>query len=660
MGVTGFEVNVLRRNKTSGLEEAVPAYHSYNHHYSPNILSSAAAMKVDAFGQPIGVDRGHGKMLMVELRADAEGVPPGARLIQSFVHGNGQEHRQIFHGAASGYVQPIYAPDRFVLNPMQISMNDGTGRKGPSGLLPKFSRDVAPPNAPYSPLLECPCTTRITKQLGQASSLVEGQCANNLLQGDCFAAAATSLGFSSIASNKTTSDATMPAGCMVSRTAAGVNKYNVVFNTNATSKVPCQGMAGRDPARAHLSGVVSDLLDIAVDVDGTKNLVTLTLSGPAQYWFGAGFGGSKMADLPYAIIVDGHGDVTERKLADHDPGTLLQSSLKVLNQTTLNGVRTVVLQRALLGATADHYSFSATVATINIVNALGSTVDLQQHTKRGAISLLLFPVDTTAACLCSSGGGTINGIPYNADCKSEPLSDLLRDNNPTCQVSSYVGGLACCIHGQFLLDADQTPPPFVDEVFFRFRFYYEAYDLTKHHEMNHVEWAQNGCDSGSGGPNSMACSHIEFDVVKGVGSHEGPDVQIFESTFPARGMLATSCSMEAGQCFDGSKVGPGGFKLVMAATHCHAPNCLRQELINVDSGETLCLTKPVHGQSEEIFDEAGYLFAPPCTWGTPQEGYLPPPVLFPNTTLKMVTAFNSTYSHPGQMGIWQMKAAYVD
>jgi len=46
-------------------------------------------------------------------------------------------------------------------------------------------------------------------------------------------------------------------------------------------------------------------------------------------------------------------------------------------------------------------------------------------------------------------------------------------NNPTCQVSTYVGGLACCRHGTFLLDAEQAVPEYVDRTFFRFRFYYE-------------------------------------------------------------------------------------------------------------------------------------------------------------------------------------------
>ena len=40
------------------------------------------------------------------------------------------------------------------------------------------------------------------------------------------------------------------------------------------------------------------------------------------------FGASTMNDKPYAIIVDGNGKVTERKLQNHGPGTLLSNSIK--------------------------------------------------------------------------------------------------------------------------------------------------------------------------------------------------------------------------------------------------------------------------------------------------------------------------------------------
>jgi len=391
------------------------------------------------------------------------------------------------------------------------------------------------------------------------------------------------------------------------------------------------------------------------------NIVNISISGPSEYWFGVGFNASIMDNLPYAIIVDGNGNVQERKLANHDPGDVIQSSVKVLTNNVNNGVRTVLLQRALVGITTDHYSFSASVATIDFINALGDTVDLAQHKFRSSSAIELFHDGVNPSCLCQDSTSTISGIPYIADCKPEPLSDLLADNNPTCQVSSYVGGLSCCFNGGILLDADQTPPPFVDEVFFKFRIYFEEYDFTKHQIIRHVEWSQNGCDSGAGGPNPMGCWHIEYDIVKGVGSPAGPDVQMFQSTFPVHGMLETACSPVDGQCMDGSKVGPGGIKLISAAAHCHAPNCLRQELINVDTGTPICIATPIHGQSENLYDEAGYLFAPPCTWGDSlEDGFYSPPVLQMKTTLRMVTYYNSTYGHPGQMGIWQMKAAYVE
>lgn len=423
MAVTGFEVDLLRT--VNGKTESVPAYESYNHHYGVSLISKAAKLKLDENGLATGPDMGHGKILEFESD-DAYTAPPDARLAQSFIHGNGQEHRQIFHGAPKGYAQPIYSPGQFVFTPMQIGTNDGTGQKGVrSWQLPKIKRDAAPAQTAYSPILECPCTTRV-----------------------------------------------------------------------------------------HINGTA----------------------------------------------------------------------------------------------------------------------------------------------------GTINGGAFNGDCEGrhEPLSDLLDNKNPTCWASTYVGGLSCCGDGEFLLDADQEPPAFVDEVFVRFRFYFEEYDAAKHQDINHVEWASNGCDSGCGGKCPNGCRHIEYDVVKGVGSKYGSDVQVFQSTFPAGDMLAASCTPKDGQCMDTRTVDPKkGFKLIMAAAHCHAPNCIRQELINKDSGEVLCNGTTKLGQSEANYDEAGYLYTPPCLWGATEDGLMAPPVLFKNTTLQMVTYFNSTWGHPGQMGIWQMKAAVV-
>ena len=103
-------------------------------------------------------------------------VPTDAKLVENFVHGNGNEHRQVFHGAPKGYGQFIYSPGTFTIVPMQINTNDGTGRKGVGGPIPSFSKKNAQPNAPYSPLLECPCTSRTKKELGNLTAKLVGKC----------------------------------------------------------------------------------------------------------------------------------------------------------------------------------------------------------------------------------------------------------------------------------------------------------------------------------------------------------------------------------------------------------------------------------------------------------------------------------------------------
>ena len=64
-------------------------------------------------------------------------------------------------------------------------------------------------------------------------------------------------------------------------------------------------------------------VSLALDAKpGPSRRATITVSGPADDWFGVGFGALAMADAPWAVIVDGEGAVTERKLADHGEVTL--------------------------------------------------------------------------------------------------------------------------------------------------------------------------------------------------------------------------------------------------------------------------------------------------------------------------------------------------
>ena len=73
--------------------------------------------------------------------------------------------RKSFHGYPPGMAQLVDSPTTFNIQPMQIDTKNrfynGTDFK-PS-ILPKSS--TAPPDARYSGLLECPCTTRIHKEI---------------------------------------------------------------------------------------------------------------------------------------------------------------------------------------------------------------------------------------------------------------------------------------------------------------------------------------------------------------------------------------------------------------------------------------------------------------------------------------------------------------
>jgi len=115
------------------------------------------------------------------------------------------------------------------------------------------------------------------------------------------------------------------------------------------------------------------------------SMATVTMSGPSGMWFGVGFDAPNflMADFPYAIIVDGSGEVSERKLntpdVGHGPGTLLEPSVEVLSTVEEDGFKTVVIRRALVGASSDHYTFDASKTSLPLLIASGTAAEFGYH-----------------------------------------------------------------------------------------------------------------------------------------------------------------------------------------------------------------------------------------------------------------------------------------
>ena len=67
-----------------------------------------------------------------------------------------------------------------------------------------------------------------------------------------------------------------------------------------------------------------------------------------------------MSDEPYALVVDGNGELSERKLANHGPGTLLKNFTYIMDNRIKDNVRTLVLQRPVKGPDKNYFDIPTT------------------------------------------------------------------------------------------------------------------------------------------------------------------------------------------------------------------------------------------------------------------------------------------------------------
>lgn len=348
------------------------------------------------------------------------------------------------------------------------------------------------PDAIYSGLLECPCTDRITKKFDPTFATQHtGNCSVPAATAEeCFAAAA-SLGL--VGANHSGSSTALPTGCT---TTTSNGKTSIFFNTAATSTVQC---GGGKPVK--MTGSTSSMVQISLELNAATSIATINITGPATVWYGVGFDATKMGDLPYAVVVDGDGKVSEHKLADHSCGTGLSASVVTVSNAVTDGKRTVVLTRSLKGATAQHYTFDTSMTEMKFINAIGKGVAYAFHATKTAAVLSLSAEDAPN-CLCNHPapwGETKGSIEYfgpsnyttyparamqslgfSKSCRARGLplgADLLHLKNPTCDLATYQGGLSCCHHLWLLTDKEQEKvlSPEIFEYRIKFRYYYQEY-----------------------------------------------------------------------------------------------------------------------------------------------------------------------------------------
>ena len=356
----------------------------------------------------------------------------------------------------------------FVPGPYPQKAHQGHWPSGSAGKAKWPSGSLAPRNgtdAIYSGLLECPLTSRTRKHLtgggwndSFAANIACQQqakvCPQKLGTAEACFEAANHVGIAGAARVTTEqgSSALLPSGCSVSVQNGTARVY---FNTNAKSTACCG--SGVDA----ITGSQESLVNLGLTVSA-KQGVTITMSGPSDgKWFGVGFDTISMANAPYTIVVDGAGKVTERVLADHAAGIVLNTSVKVVSNTISDGKRTVVMTRPLKGLTARHHDFEVQQLSLNFISAVGSSSSFGYHKAKTVSAVALWPqaakgataaAHAPAVCVCSvpaapfgKGTGTIQylggpakpdgdviGFPFR--CEQYPRETVLRDQNPTCDI----------------------------------------------------------------------------------------------------------------------------------------------------------------------------------------------------------------------------------
>jgi len=654
MAITGYEVDQVM--KTPNGDVPVPITHAYNHHYVSFLNSEHVEMKhvhAPAGAKPHGC--GHSDKFWTAVpKKGAPVFKDGARsmpLTTLFSEGNGGEFRGSYHGYPRGYVQLIHAPTTFVVNPMQI---DTKNREHPGpgfvpGPLPKEAR--SPPNASYSGLLECPCTDRLPKEWKMEYGTFEGEkCSTAVTSAaDCTKAAQsllpTMVGWSQISVH----NESLPPGCSVvmhkDRTAASM------WNSASGGACDRKGVL-------HKFGAAKSVIELQVTL--VQNVATLMLVGPADKWFGVGLGASQMcvhpvADEcpeggPYAIIVDGE-KITERKLG-HGPGEELQSMITVVSTTVHGGLRTVMLRRALQGISPKHHSFDPNATGMDFINQAGTSLaytEWIQSTGYKAAKVNFVQAESPT-CICGPVlHGSIGGIPFGKDCKPQPAGDLLFQHNPTCSIKTYRGGLSCCRHLGFLLDKDQTPPEDVQEYHLKFRYYFQEY-VPEHRHLVRMYY-QTEANAG------------EYDIVQcDKGTPPELCVQSITARFKVKDAMWPCDVTSSGWCAGTGSTDPNktaGVQLIYAGPHCHGPACISMELYHANTGKLLCGMYPEYGKQTAVYEEKGYLALPPCLWGNPKDGLMPPVLLALDDELLSIKRNNNTYGHLGEMASWQMRGIVV-
>ena len=133
---------------------------------------------------------------------------------------------------------------------------------------------------------------------------------------------------------------------------------------------------------------LGSLMTMKIDKDFATSIVTITLTGPSNRWFGIGLNATSMANgtdcLYYTNTL-----VDAKIIGQATPITDTNANDWTLSSNTISGTnRTLILTRNFVGGTGD-YTFVYNDAALDIIWAYGTGLTLAQHASSGRGSTAL-------------------------------------------------------------------------------------------------------------------------------------------------------------------------------------------------------------------------------------------------------------------------------
>jgi hypothetical protein len=141
-------------------------------------------------------------------------------------------------------------------------------------------------------------------------------------------------------------------------------------------------------AQTKSSGTIflNSLMTLKIDKNATSSIVTVTLTGPSDKWFGIGFNALSMSNgtdcLYYTTSLVDSGITGNGAPTTDDTNEWTVISNNLVSGTT----RSLVVTRNFVGGTGD-YIFSYADSGLNIIWAYGSSSTLAYHSSRGSAAL---------------------------------------------------------------------------------------------------------------------------------------------------------------------------------------------------------------------------------------------------------------------------------